>query len=84
MKIGDIQPVPSAVRILDRKSNEGSFQGHAHRSHPQFSPDLSEENGVVYQLLDTETGMILAQVPSKEVLRVASRLQQLLAKKEEK
>jgi hypothetical protein len=84
MKVGDIRPVQPAERASDRNSSGGEFRGLAQKPRHQFSCVFREDEGAIYQLLDEDTGMVLAQVPSEEVVRVAKRLQQLLSDRKAK
>ncbi len=45
----------------------------------RFEVVSEDGNEIVYRAVDPETGMVLAEVPSEEVRRVAERLQQLMA-----
>jgi hypothetical protein len=81
MNIGDVKPVQSIERTgtSENKAGGNDAKKSPARDRSLFSRVLAEGDGVVYQVLDDETGMILAQVPSEEVLRVAKRLQEMLA-----
>lgn len=86
MKIGDIRPVQSVERIgtTDRQPGNDAGSTRSLRSRHQFSRVLNEEEDVVYRVVDEETGQILTQVPSEEVLRVAKRLQEMLSDRKAK
>jgi uncharacterized FlaG/YvyC family protein len=86
MEVGDIHPVRSTERTATatRQSNENSGRKVQLKSRGQFKRDFDEDEGVVYRVVDEETGIILAQVPSEEVVRVAKRLQQMLAERANK
>lgn len=86
MKIGDIRRVQSVERTgtPNREANTGAGSTLTSRSRHQFSRILNEEDEVVYRVVDDETGQILTQVPSEEVLRVAKRLQQMLSDRKAK
>ena len=81
MNIGDIRPVQSVERTgtAGRQANTGAGSTLTARPRHQFRRILNEEDEVVYRVVDDETGQILTQVPSEEVLRVAKRLQQILS-----
>jgi hypothetical protein len=86
MEIGDIRPVQSAERTAtsDRNSNRNPRSIVPTKSRHQFSRIFDEDDGVIYRGVDEEAGLILTQVPSEEVLRVAKRLQQLLSDRKAK
>ncbi len=42
-----------------------------------FEMTTEDGNEIVYRAVDPETGLVLAQVPSEEVLRVARKLEEL-------
>jgi len=86
MKISDIRPVQSIERSgsAERKATSDSGVYRSFRSRHQFSRVLNEEDDVVYRIVDEETGQILTQVPSEEVLRVAKRLQEILSDRKAK
>lgn len=86
MKIGDVRPVQSIEQLATagRQPNGDAGNSLAARSRHQFSRILNEEDEVVYRVVDEETGQILTQVPSEEVLRVAKRLQQILSDRKAK
>ncbi len=86
MKIGDIRPVQSVerTRSTDRQSSSDPGNPRSLRQRHQFSRVLNEEDEVVYRVVDDETGQILTQVPSEEVLRVAKRLQEILSDRKAK
>ena len=81
MNIADVKPVQSVERTGTSQNKTGGQDSKKNpaRDRSLFSRVLAEGDGVVYQVLNDETGMILAQVPSEEVLRVAKRLQEMLA-----
>lgn len=44
----------------------------------RFKPVAEDGKDIVYRTVDPETGTVLTQVPSEEVLRVAKRLEELI------
>lgn len=86
MEIGDIRPVQSTEKTAtaDRQSNGDSARTVPAKPRSQFSRGFAKEDGVVYRVVDEETGIILTQVPSEEVLRVAKHLQQMLSDRKAK
>ena len=85
MDISDVRAVQSVERTAtaDRHSSGNPPGNVPAKSRQQFSRVFNEEDGVVYRVVD-EGGMILTQVPSEEVLRVAKRVQQLLSERKAK
>lgn len=83
MELNEIRPVQSIEQATRRRSasQDGAKSG---RPRHQFSRVFGESEGVVYRVIDEETGMILTQVPSEEVLRVAKRLQEMLSERKAK
>ena len=45
----------------------------------RFEPVAEDGKEIVYRTLDPETGAVLAQVPSEEVVRVAKKLESMRA-----
>ncbi len=86
MEISDIRPVQSTERTAtaDRQSTGDSPRNIPAKPRSQFSRVFAKEDGVVYRVVDEETGIILTQVPSEEVLRVAKHLQQMLSDRKAK
>ena len=58
------------------RSSEPNAEPH---EHSRFEAVAENGNEIVYRAVDSETGAVLAQVPSEEVLRVAKRLQEMIA-----
>ena len=86
MKIDDIRPVQSVERTAttDRQLNDDSSGSTQAKPRNHFSRVFGEDDGVVYRVVDEDTGIILTQVPSEEVLRVAKHLQQILSDRKAK
>ncbi len=85
MQVGSIKPV-NATDNSSATDRQQQFSGNAS---PSTSPEQSNESRfeavsedgkeIVYRAIDPETGIVLAEVPSEEVRRVAQRLKQLIA-----
>jgi hypothetical protein len=84
MEIGNILSVQSVERTADRQANGNASRALPTKPRHQFSRVLGEDDEVIYRVVDEETGTILTQVPSEEVLRVAKRLQQMLSDRKAK
>ena len=83
MQLGAIKPVDATPQ-----SAPADRQQQSPDNHPKPTPEdiksrfeaVSEDGKeIVYRAIDPETGIVLAEVPSEEVRRVAQRLQQLIA-----
>lgn len=85
MEINPVAPVTSSSQTAR------SDEQHHHRPSPTNTPappsnpdsrfEVVTEDGneIVYRAIDPETGAVLAQVPSEEVMRVAKRLKEMIA-----
>lgn len=83
MQVGPVAPV--------KASEAARTDQHSPEKRSPSPPDLTTTSGsrfevvsedgidIVYRTVDPETGVVLAQVPSEDVLRVARRLEELRA-----
>ena len=85
MQIGSIKAVNATTQSAHADRQQQSSDDHPGPSSPQepktsrFEAVSEEGNEIVYRAVDPETGIVLAEVPSEEVRRVAQRLKQLIA-----
>ena len=85
MQVGSVKAVNAIVSSTpaDRQQQSSENAGQPHipeQIKPSRFEAVSEDgNEIVYRAIDPETGIVLAEVPSEEVRRVAQRLQQLIA-----
>ena len=84
MEVEPVKRVQSNSRIESgsreqRRRNPAPPQ-REHRPEPPSRFEVVAENGneVAYRTVDPETGLVLSQLPSEEVRRVAARLQQMM------
>jgi uncharacterized FlaG/YvyC family protein len=83
MQVDPVMPVhPTEAARTDQHSQPKRFAKTPEQttsSSSRFEVVSEDGKDVVYRAIDPETGIILAQVPSEEVLRVAQKLEQLRA-----
>jgi hypothetical protein len=87
VQIAPVTPVfaSAGVAPTDQQSQRrGDPYSRGHVSEPpaptsRFEPVAEDGNEIVYRAVDPETGAVLAQVPSEEVVRVAKKLESMRA-----
>jgi hypothetical protein len=84
----EINPVAPVISSAKAPRSDEQHQQRPSTPAPPPAPSAADsrfevvaEDGtdIVYRAVDPETGAVLAQVPSEEVMRVAKRLEEMIA-----
>ncbi|HLH09701.1 MAG TPA: hypothetical protein VKW78_20855 [Terriglobales bacterium] len=88
-----VQPVtiPAVVDRYDQRPGAAVRTGSPDISVPENSPgtlklerETDDEKNTVYRLVEAETGQIISQVPSQQVLNVADSIEQQIQQEMQK
>jgi uncharacterized FlaG/YvyC family protein len=86
MEITPVTPIPRSDRAARSDEQHQQQRAPAPPATPatdvqtsRFEVVTEDGNQIVYRAVDPETGIVLAQVPSEEVRRVAKRLEEMIA-----
>jgi uncharacterized FlaG/YvyC family protein len=85
MQVNSVTPITASTSIAPTDHNaqrQGSFHAHSPENvqsaaESRFKPVTEDGKDIVYRTVDPETGAVLTQVPSEEVIRVAKKLEAL-------